>query len=121
MKLGSDLERILSRSGWLIIGVLGIGLNTSSMADSPPQTDDRPIKLETFFKSYQCPQPHYVEEYVRAADMYDIDYRLLPALSIRESTCGQHNRLNNHWGWDSARKGFASVPRGIEFVARKLA
>jgi len=93
----------LARTGRpLIIGVLGIGLNTSSMADSPPQTDDRPIKLETFFKSYQCPQPHYVEEYVRAADMYDIDYRLLPALSIRESTCGQHNRLNNHWGWDSA-------------------
>jgi hypothetical protein len=121
MKLGRTLERILRGGGWLLLGVIVIGLNTSSLADTPPPTDHRSIKLEAFFRAYQCPEPHYVDEYLQAADLYDVDYRLLPALSVRESTCGRHDRNNNHWGWASARKGFASVPRGIEFVTRKLA
>jgi hypothetical protein len=121
MKLGGNLERILKTGAWLLIGVCGFVLNANSIADSRPPADHRWHKLEAFFKSYQCPQPHYVEEYLRAADHYAIDYRLLPALSVRESTCGQYDRLNNHWGWDSARKGFASVPKGIEFVTRTLA
>jgi len=56
-----------------------------------------------------------------AADIYEIDYRLLPALSVRESTCGQHARLNNRWGWDSARTGFRSLAHGVHYIARQLA
>jgi hypothetical protein len=94
---------------------------------SPARTTDwavpdfRPAHLEKFFQSYQCPQPHYIEDYLQAADNYAVDYRLLPALSVRESTCGQFGRRNNHWGWDSARTGFESVQSGIDFVTGQLA
>jgi hypothetical protein len=62
-----------------------------------------------------------VNEYLGAADSYAIDYRLLPAISVLESTCGEYQRLNNHWGWDSARKGFSSVRAGLQYIARQLA
>ena len=77
--------------------------------------------LTNFFSKYKCPDPTYANEYIAAADRYGIDYRLLPAISIQESTCGKHEALNNWWGWDSARTGFSSVPGGIDFVARQLA
>ena len=82
--------------------------------------DNRYDKLETFFQSFGCPAPHYVSEYLGAADSYAIDYRLLPAISVLESTCGVYQRLNNRWGWDSARKGFSSFRAGLQYIARQL-
>jgi len=82
--------------------------------------DNRYDKLETFFHSFGCPTPHYVSDYLGAADSYAIDYRLLPAISVLESTCGIYQRLNNRWGWDSARKGFSSFRAGLQYIARQL-
>jgi hypothetical protein len=62
-----------------------------------------------------------VKEYLGAADTYAIDYRLLPAISVLESTCGIYQRQNNRWGWASARKGFASFRAGLEYIAHQLA
>jgi hypothetical protein len=56
-----------------------------------------------------------------AADAYQIDYRLLPAISLLETTCGSHEKQNNHWGWASAQTGFASVGEGIHYIASQLA
>jgi len=82
--------------------------------------DGRYDKLESFFQSFGCPAPHYVDEYLGAADSNAIDYRLLPAISVLESTCGVYQRLNNRWGWDSARKGFSSFRAGLQYIARQL-
>ena len=82
--------------------------------------DVRAAKLEFFFEVHGCPQPFHIDDYLRAADTNGIDYRILPALSVRESTCGLHARMNNRWGWDSARSGFESVTHGIQFVAHQL-
>jgi hypothetical protein len=82
--------------------------------------DTRYDRLESFFQSFGCPTPHYVSEYLGAADSYTIDYRLLPAISVLESTCGIYQRLNNRWGWDSARKGFSSFRAGLQYIARQL-
>jgi hypothetical protein len=84
------------------------------------QPDNRVLELQRFFESYQCPRPYHMLDYVEAADAYDVDYRLLPALSVRESTCGTHSRWNNHWGWNSLKKGFDSVESGIDYVTRQL-
>lgn len=92
------------------------------VADSRLPLDDlRVVKLETFFTSYGCPTPHHAIDYVRAADTYRVDYRVLPAISLLESTCGEYGRMNNHWGWNSALDGFESVPEGIAFVTSQLA
>jgi hypothetical protein len=109
-------------AGWL--GLILAGMTLASGATIKPETavtDARAVRLEGFFNAYRCPGPLHIADYLRAADTYGIDYRLLPALSIRESTCGRHARGNNQWGWASARVGFPSVSIGIEYVARQLA
>src|SRR5262249_16793643 len=67
------------------------------------------------------PAPFLTSEYVEAADTYSIDYRLLPAVSVRESTCGLYARLNNRWGWNSAKSGFITLAHGIQHIAHELA
>jgi len=96
----------------------------NSTASLPPSLlkppDPRIGRLERFFRRYNCPAPHYVSEYLRAADRFGLDYRLLPALSVRETQCGRTEVRHNRWGYHSGRQGFASIEAGIEFVARVL-
>lgn len=75
--------------------------------------------LHRFLSKYNG-EPHYEKEYLRAASESQIDWRLLPAISVMESQAGRRFRLNNWWGWNSARTGFASVPEGIGYVSRQL-
>ena len=93
---------------------------STTTGSSSALRDGRYDKLESFFQSFGCPAPHYVDEYLGAADSNAIDYRLLPAISVLESTCGVYQRLNNRWGWDSARKGFSSFRAGLQYIARQL-
>ena len=87
----------------------------------PAREDPRIERLETFFKNYDCPGPFHVHEYLQAADSHELDYRLLPAISLVESTCGAYERMNNRWGWASTQSGFESVPAGIDYITEQLA
>ena len=99
--------------------LLSIGVADSQVPEIVE--DPRVEKLQRFFESYHCPQPWHVAEYLEAADRNGIDYRILPVVSLIESTCGRHQRLQNYWGWNSARSGFESVPAGIHFISARLA
>ena len=102
--------------------VLGVAACAAVASDNTlPVTDPRTVRLEAFFKAYDCPAPLHVEEYLRAADSHALDYRLLPAISLVESTCGTFEKWNNRWGWDSVQSGFPSVPAGIDFISEQLA
>lgn len=112
--------------GWCGLFALTVSAPASVNPNSPDVLldavkDQRHVKLEMFFQSLGCPAPYHVKEYVGAADTYAIDYRLLPAISVLESTCGIYQRQNNRWGWASARKGFASFRAGLEYIAHQLA
>jgi len=98
-----------------IAGVLVLPLGK----DQSPAEDARVSKLVNFFRIYDCPEPYHVTSYLRAADANDLDYRLLPVISILESTCGKYQRKNNHWGWGS--NSFSSAPAGIDFITKRLA
>ena len=90
---------------WCGLCALAVSAHASVTPDSlRPVEDQRHTKLETFFQSFGCPAPYHVKEYLGAADTYAIDYRLLPAISVLESTCGLYQRQNNRWGWASARQ-----------------
>src|SRR5437868_11877901 len=104
--------------------VLGVTACAAVASDStlPPESHDpRGARLEAFFKTYGCPAPLHINDYLRAADSHALDYRMLPAISLVESTCGAFEKMNNRWGWDSAQTGFPSVPAGIEFISSQLA
>jgi hypothetical protein len=92
----------------------GLGDKAGSGADS------RTARLESFFRYYHCPAPYHTSEYLSTADGYGLDYRLLPAISIRETSCGKGAKeQNNLWGYH--HESFPSIAAGIEFLAHRLA
>lgn len=82
--------------------------------------DPRSEALKSFFEKADCPAQDYTEEFLDAADRYDLDWRLLPSLAYIESTGGKAARNNNLFGWDSGRAQFSSPVAGIHEVAYRL-
>lgn len=112
------------------VRTLGVAATLAACANSSatlpvllrmPEPDPRAARLEQFFDRYACPAPQHIDEYLLAADGYGLDYRLLPALSIRETHCGIEETRNNRWGYHPGGQGFTSVEAGIYYVARQLA
>ncbi len=57
------------------------------------------------------------------ADKNDLDYRLIPAIAVRESTGGKYDCVkakNNPFGWGSCKISFNSNEEAIEIIARNL-
>ena len=106
----------------------GLVLSAATTADIPAArikpiaaTDPRVPRLEKFFRYYHCATPYPTSDYLHAADRYGLDYRLLPAISIRETACGVgQQRENNHWGYHADQQSFPSVAEGIDFLSRRL-
>jgi hypothetical protein len=117
----------LSRGMRTLAAAAGLTLCATSTANLPavlilrPAPDPRFERLEQFFRHYSCPVPRHIVEYLRAADGYGLDYRLMPALAIRETHCGLGEAQNNHWGYHPGRQTFPSIEAGIDYVARQLA
>lgn len=80
-------------------------------------------KQVDFVKAYlskrNAPLADYAEVLVTAADEYGIDYRLVAAISIIESSGGEHCfRPYNAWGW--GKMTFESWEEGIYTVSKGL-
>ena len=129
VRIGSYTRRFWVRAAG---AAAGLALYATSTADVPAarerpapsfasKPDPRIGRLERFFRMYRCPEPYRISEYLRAADGYGLDYRLLPAISIRETRCGAEEKDNNRWGYHPGRQTFPSIPVGIDFVAQQLA
>ena len=108
------------------VAFLALGVNTSATlpparVKPAPAPNMRHLRLEQFFVHYNCPAPRHVTEYLLAADRYGLDYRLLPAISMRETHCGLEETGNNRWGYHPGRQTFLSIEEGIDYVARQLA
>ncbi|MCA9308209.1 MAG: hypothetical protein R3B92_00395 [Patescibacteria group bacterium] len=86
---------------------------------------DRVKTLETFFKKYNSPLAAHAQTFVNVADQYNIDYRLLPAISCMESTCAKFmpHESNNPFGWGvygNSYISFANYDEAIETVGAGL-
>lgn len=84
--------------------------------------DWRVAALENFFRKYNSPLVSYAPIFVKQADKYNVDWRLLPAISGVESSFGK--RLipgsYNAYGWGRGHVRFADWENGIETVNRSL-
>ncbi len=84
------------------------------------QTDPRVIRVQQFLAERDCPAHVYAEDFIRASTEHDLDWRLLPSLSLIESGGGKQAYNNNMFGWDSCRVRFNSRREGIYRVAANL-
>lgn len=84
----------------------------------PEAVDDRPSRVRYVLRN--TPLYDYSGEMVRAADYYDIDWRLLPTIAILESSGGTYSCDGNAWGYASCRVTFETLEEGLWYVARTL-
>lgn len=79
--------------------------------------------INAYFTKYNSPLAGYGMKFVTEAEEHGIDYRLLPAISMRESTAGLHackKVANSVFGYGSCKISFNSIDDSIETVARSL-
>src|SRR6185436_16878132 len=84
---------------------------------------ERAAAIDAYFKARNMPLDGTGMTMVLAAEKNDLDWRLLPAIAVRESTGGRHECqrvANNAFGWGSCKIGFKSNEQAIETVARNL-
>lgn len=89
----------------------------------PPQkatVDPRTDCLKKFFSRLHCPVTNLSEEFVHAADDNQLDWRLLPSISVVESGGGKSYRNNNIFGWNNGTQLFPTIRAGLHEVAYKL-
>jgi len=113
--------RMLLPSGLVVFaGMLAPPLAVAPHAQDRP-ADYRFEVLKSFFRKAACPAERYAQAFLDAADLNDLDWRLLPSLSYIESTGGKAARHNNFFGWDSGNAEFPSPAASIREVGYRLA
>jgi hypothetical protein len=87
--------------------------------------DPRVANLKVFFRKHNSDLYEHTEYIVSISDKYGLDYRLLPAIAMQESTLCRNIPVNSHncWGWgiygDKVTR-FGSYEEAIETVAKGL-
>jgi hypothetical protein len=92
-------------------------------ASARPQVvvDPRTTRLKKFFSKLHCPVIDMAEDFIRAADDNHLDWRLLPSISVIESSGGKAYINNNIFGWGTGGPlPFPSIRAGLNEVAFKL-
>jgi len=119
------LNRIVSRGIVVFAGLLVTPLAQTPLmlqATEPVKTSDPRLQmLRQFLEENGAPVAKHAEVFLKAADDYDLDWRLLPSISIIESSGGKHCKRNNVFGWGNGEEAFPSVRAGIYAVAERLA
>jgi hypothetical protein len=105
----------------LLAAPVSVSLQQPSATAHTEPNDPRLELLSQYFADRNCPLRDSAADFLKAADQNELDWRLLPSISMIESSGGKDYRNNNVLGWDSCRESFPSVQAGIHFVASKLA
>ncbi|MCX6725840.1 MAG: glucosaminidase domain-containing protein [Candidatus Shapirobacteria bacterium] len=101
-------------------GTSAILKNESDLALN--EKNQRILQLETFLKKYNSPLSSYAKDFIETADKYQIDWKLVPAITGVESTFGRQIPYNsyNAYGWQNGGYRFNSWEESIEKVTKTL-
>jgi hypothetical protein len=117
--------RSVSKRLFIFAGLLAAPVSTNLGKVVPPQpgriADYRLVRLQQYLAARDCPLNKYAADLIEAADNNDLDWRLLPSISVIESSGGKYYMNNNVFGWKSCKERFPSVRDGIHYVASRLA
>ncbi len=86
----------------------------------PDTTDLRVVRLQDFLSKLHCPVAPMSRDFIVAADENQLDWRLLPSISVIESGGGKQFRNNNIFGWNQGLETFPSIRAGLHRVAFML-
>lgn len=91
--------------------------------------DPRVLALNKFLEDYHSPMSKYASTFVKEADEYGLDWRLLASISGVESAFGNliPENSNNGWGWrgingnEAGWSMFSSWQEAISHITQRLA
>jgi hypothetical protein len=84
------------------------------------EREEKAAKIDAYFAQYNMPLEGYGMKMVLEAEKHGLDWRLIPAIAVRESTGGKFACKNNPFGWGSCKIGFKSYNEAIEVVSTNL-
>ncbi|MBI3634223.1 MAG: glucosaminidase domain-containing protein [Candidatus Yonathbacteria bacterium] len=82
--------------------------------------DDHASKIDAYFAERNMPLEGYGSKMIAEAEKNDIDWRLLPAIAIKESSGGRFACGYNPFGWGSCKIKFSDYDTAIETIALNL-
>lgn len=103
-----------------LLPIMTTGTGEQKNQASEQVTDDRAERIDAYFQARNMPLAGYGYKFVEEADKNGIDWRLLAAISVKESSGGKHMCKNNPFGWGSCRITFNSIEEAIEKVSWNL-
>lgn len=88
--------------------------------------DARLEMVRQFFSRYNSPLEPYAKDVIEAADLYGLDFRLIPAIAMQESTLCKKIPKGSHNCWGFGIYGgkvtrFENYPAAIHTVTKTLA
>jgi len=93
---------------------------TSWKEEARREREERAAKIDAFFGARDMPLAGTGRAMVAAAEENGLDWRLLPAIAVRESSGGKQMCGANPFGWASCRVHFGSIAEAIDTVAYHL-
>ncbi|MBT4121309.1 MAG: hypothetical protein HOA57_03605 [Candidatus Magasanikbacteria bacterium] len=100
--------------------MLALLVNAGKIENEVVKKDVRSQKINKYFEERNMPLEGYGKQFIKIADKYDLDWRLLPAIAVRESSGGKHLLNNNPFGWGSCKIAFKDFNESIEVVGMNL-
>ncbi len=86
------------------------------------EREQKAAKIDGYYAKYNLPLEGHGMQMVLAAEAHDLDWRLLPAIAMRESTGCKNTIPGNYncFGWGSGKIKFKSYDEAIEAIASHL-
>jgi hypothetical protein len=103
-------------------GILAFNQLLSQKSKEPTEAD-KAEAIDAFFRDHNMPLEGKGLKMVQEAEKNGLDWRLLAAISVIESTGGRHackKATHSFMGWGSCKINFKSDDEGIEVVAMNL-
>ncbi len=86
------------------------------------ERESNAAKIDAYFEKYDLPLAGHGMQFVLAAEKYDLDVNLLPAIAMRESTGGKFliKGTFNPFGWNGGKTKFKDFDEAIDVVGSHL-
>lgn len=126
ISLGNPYNMEIPRNG--LVQQLNITVNGTLAFNQAPLPETESIKakaeaIDAYFREHDMPLEGTGAKMVEEAVKNELDWRLLPAIAVRESTGGKFackKVSNSAFGWGSCKINFKSNEEAIEVVAKNL-
>ncbi|TRZ50777.1 hypothetical protein D4R99_05540 [bacterium] len=99
---------------------MGVPSAMAETAEKNDLLDSQAEKIDAYFKERSMPLYGFGKKMVEESLEHDLDWRLLPAIAVRESSGGKQACGHNPFGWGSCKITFKSWNEAIEVLARNL-